>query len=106
MEQKEFKICLIGGPKTGKTTFLNEMVNGQLNNQYNPTQGATVKEVIITTNHGDYKLYFWDTGGYNRGLGELYYMNSNAALSFYSQFEKGSLDEFVKEYQRVVGKIP
>ena len=106
MEQKEFKICLIGGPKTGKTTFLTEMLNDSSTNQYQPTQGISIKDFVIETNHGVYKLSLWDTGGLYRGLESCYYLNSHAALSFYDGQCHHYDDPFVKEYHRVIENGP
>jgi len=102
----EFKICLIGGPKTGKTTFLTEMLTGRVPSQYQPTAGLDVGQLMINTNYGVYKLVFWDTGGLHTGLGACYYINSHASFAFYGPDQWDLTEEFVTEYERVDNEGP
>ena len=109
-KQPSFKVCLIGASQSGKSKFLRQLlgektVEGKEIKGYVPTEGCAFKDMTFNTNHGSYKIMFWDIGAHrsHTGLGASYYFGSHAALAFYSQEEDcKKTNAIVKDYKRVV----
>src|SRR5436190_845999 len=118
---KCLKVCFIGGPASGKSSFkklcltnsLNENdcnlmksvtpnLASQLDETYKPTLGVSVK----TINYEDLKIKIWDTGGVEkyRGLGDGYYLNSDAAIAFYTKDTFKETSTLVRDFKRVCPK--
>ena len=103
-----FKICLIGGPNTGKTTFIRRHKDGQFLRNYVPTIGTDVQSLILHTNAGQYCLKIWDTAGQEKfkGLGDAYYLHSDAAIAFYTSHSVDVTKQCVKDFIRVCDQVP
>lgn len=82
----KFKICLVGDGGTGKTTFINKVLNGDFIQKYNATQGAVTKFLTLCIGDNSYVKYeIWDTAGQekNVGLKDGYYINAIAGFFFF-----------------------
>jgi len=90
---RAFKVVVTGSAETGKTSFVQRLLDGSFPQDYSPTHGVDVHGVIVKTSHGSVCLNFWDCAGQDRyrGLGDGYYINADAALIFVvSETEKVS----------------
>lgn len=98
--QKTYKICVIGGEKTGKTTFIHRLCWGRYSKEYTPTVGCEVHPVQIKGESGDFSFNVWDTAGCMefRGLVDGYYILSDGFIIFASTEEQTIefLDEIPK----------
>lgn len=74
----EFKVSLIGASKTGKSTFVRDLVHRP---QPFPTLGAHAIPYQIDA---QYRMHLWDCGGDSRfiGLGPGYIQDSDLVLVF------------------------
>lgn len=81
-----FKICLIGDGGTGKTTFINKVLNGDFMPKYVATVGAVTKQLTLNIGDGSTVTYeVWDTAGQekNVGLRDGYYIGAIAGFFFF-----------------------
>jgi small GTP-binding protein len=105
---KSYKVCLIGGENTGKTTFVSRRRGNEFKEDYQPTMGVDVQTITLETNLGTYVLRIWDTAGQKRfeGLGAGYYASADAALAFYSESTMDATTQMVEKFQRVCPNAP
>lgn len=107
--QYKFKICLVGDGGTGKTTFINKVLNGDFITKYYATQGAVTK--FLTLNIGDnstVKYEVWDTAGQekNVGLKDGYYIGAIAGFFFFdvnSRETMSNIPKYLKSFQNACG---
>lgn len=107
--QYKFKICLVGDGGTGKTTFINKVLNGDFIVKYYATQGAVTK--FLTLNIGDnstVKYEVWDTAGQekNVGLKDGYYIGAIAGFFFFdvnSRETMSNIPKYLKSFQNACG---
>lgn len=95
----KFKICLIGDGGTGKTTFINRVLNGDFISKYYATQGAVTKNVKLGIGDNSFICYeVWDTAGQekNAGLKDCYYIDAVSAFFFFDVNSKDSLANIPK----------
>lgn len=102
------KVCLIGGSQTGKTTFAKTHLAKEYSEQYNPTMGVEVYSLVCETNCGSFTLNIWDTAGNKdfEGLKDGYYLNSSAAIAFYTKDKVLETNEYVEEFKQVCPDVP
>ena len=83
MQAINYKIALVGHTKTGKTSFIKNLLHGFYNN-IKPTLGVDVYPYDIRYNNVKYRLHFWDCAGDERylGLGNKYLLGSDMVLIF------------------------
>lgn len=82
----KFKICLVGDGGTGKTTFINKVLNGDFISKYYATQGAVTKFLSLGLGDNSFVKYeVWDTAGQekNVGLKDGYYIGAIAGFFFF-----------------------
>ena len=95
----KFKICLIGDGGTGKTTFINKVLNGDFINKYYATQGAVTKFLKLSIGNGSTVRYeVWDTAGQekNVGLKDGYYIGAIAGFFFFDVTSRESMSNIPK----------
>jgi len=103
-----YKVCFIGGPKTGKTTFLLRHSTGEFRQESIPTKGASVSSLSFQTTEGKYNLKIWDIGGQPEleGLGEGYYIQADAAVAFYDKDNVVRTNDLVTNFKRINPGVP
>lgn len=91
-EPLKFKVVLIGDGGTGKTTFIGRHLSGKFAQQYIPTRGVDKHSLTFDTNYGQISFDLWDTAEQERcnGLGDGYYINSDAAMIFFDTSSRSS----------------
>ncbi|KAI5148773.1 GTP-binding nuclear protein Ran [Enteropsectra breve] len=95
----KFKICLVGDGGTGKTTFINKVLNGDFISKYYATQGAVTKNVTFQIGDNSEVCYeVWDTAGQekNIGLKDGYYIGAVAAFFFFDVTSRESMNNVPK----------
>ena len=82
MEQKIFKVCLLGDTNVGKTSILERYVFNTFNPHTDTTIGAQFLSKMIEYNNTIVKLQLWDTAGQERyrALVSMYYRNCDAIV--------------------------
>lgn len=98
----KFKICLIGDGGTGKTTFINKVLNGDFIPRYVATIGAVTKGLTLHIGDGSFVEYeVWDTAGQekNVGLKDGYYIGAIAGFFFFDVTSRESLVNIPKYIQ-------
>ncbi|CAD25345.1 GTP-BINDING NUCLEAR PROTEIN [Encephalitozoon cuniculi GB-M1] len=111
MERREltYKICLIGDGGVGKTTYINRVLDGRFEKNYNATVGAVNHPVTFLDDQGNViKFNVWDTAGQEKKavLKDVYYIGASGAIFFFdvtSRITCQNLARWVKEFQAVVG---
>lgn len=58
----KLKVPIIGPPDTGKTSFIEQLVNKSAPIQYEPTEGYEVSVYNLSTNLNNYEVHLWDCG--------------------------------------------
>lgn len=113
MRELTFKVCLIGDGGVGKTTYINRVLDGRFEKNYNATVGAVNHPVSFMVNQTDVvKFNVWDTAGQEKkaALKDIYYIGADAAIFFFdvtSRITCQNLARWVKDFQAVVGeKVP
>ena len=101
-----FKICLIGAPKTGKTSFLNYQSTCKKAVNYGATISADVKSLFFSTNCGKYELVVWDIPGHSRCQKPEYYLHSAGALAFYTPSTIKETNELVLNFKKICPNVP
>ena len=99
MENRSYKILLIGEAGVGKTCLINRIKY----NSFNPNEMATMitssvsKEIIINTK--TIKLDFWDTAGFEkyRSVNRMFHKNKDVVLLIYKITDRNSFDN-IKSY--------
>src|SRR6185312_14655995 len=101
-----FKICLIGAPSTGKTSFLNYQSMCKQASNYCPTVSVSIKSLFFLTNCGEYELSIWDLSGYTRCQNPEYYSHSSGALAFYTLSTIKQTNELVANFRKTCPNVP
>jgi GTP-binding nuclear protein Ran len=110
MTSRSYKIVLVGDGATGKSTYVQRLVDGTYRKAYTPTLGVEVSRLRLNVEHGDkverVRLNFWDTAGQERfgGLGDGYYTKADAALVFVDPENPQNASSWTKSIQRVCGE--
>lgn len=82
---KRFKVLLVGGDNTGKTSFLNKIVKGEFSQNCKPSTVLDYQNKIMETEEGKVTLVCWDIPG-NEKFRRIFTSNlrgSEAVLVFY-----------------------
>lgn len=68
----DFNICLIGDEMTGKSTFLNYVINNVYKSEYESTIGVDFSSKLFQVDNHNIKWKIWDTTG-NRVMMSVFY---------------------------------
>lgn len=100
------KVVLIGDQATGKTTFLTKIRTGEFIENWSWTMGLEIRPI----KYNDYTFNVWDIGSKkNFGLGDGYYIQSDACLVFCDLTNKSTVNStvgWISGYIKVVEKGP
>lgn len=103
------KICLIGDGGVGKTTYINRILDGKFEKNYEATVGAMNHYLEFAVGKNEViKFSVWDTAGQEKKavLKDMYYIGANGAIFFFdvtSRITCQNLARWVKDFQAVVG---
>ena len=82
MEEKVYKLCLIGDSGVGKSSILKRYIYNTFSQYTDSTIGAQFFSKLLDYENIKIKLQLWDTAGQERyrSLVSMYYRNCNAVL--------------------------
>lgn len=85
MQAISYKVSLIGSSGSGKSRFLEKLLNIEISY---PTLGVNVYDYSLSLNNIKYRFTFWDCAGDSRylGLGSEYIKDSDYVLLFGQDF--------------------
>jgi small GTP-binding protein len=105
----KFKVMIIGDEKSGKTSYINRMVNRPFCVNYKKTFGVEVNPLVFRTNIGHITLNMWDCAGNTtkNDNTELYCKGSHACIILSDIRNNGTNNEHWKnKYQSVYPNKP
>lgn len=91
---KGIKVVIVGDTKVGKTCIAFRFIQGQFDDNTNPTVGAAFLTKVVQTSSGSVRLQLWDTAGQEkfRTLAPMYYRSSKVAILVYDITNRKSFD--------------
>jgi small GTP-binding protein len=101
-----FKVCLIGAPQTGKTTFLKRYFSDEFVINYWPSFWFDIKQFNFHTNEGDYQLMVWDLPGQEKYLVPQYYIGTSVALAFYRSETIDKTNQLIQSFKNSCPNVP
>ena len=105
MEERRFKLVLLGTTGVGKTCLTLRFVKGLFDDEQLPTIGAAYMTKKVACNSRQYIFELWDTAGQERyeAITPLYYRSAEAAVIVFDITDPGSLNkakEWLKRLKR------
>jgi len=101
-----YKILILGGVRSGKTSLLSRLTEHTFCSEYLPTIGVDYKVTSIDLNdtyktHKHIKLQLWDTAGDGRfhTIVQAYYYNAIGAVLMFDLTNEESLNDVVRWYE-------
>jgi GTP-binding nuclear protein Ran len=105
-----FKICLVGDAGVGKTAYVRRLLTGDFVTNYLATMGLNVTPLNLVTNKGHVRFNIWDCDGQEqlKGLGDGYYINSDAFMVMWddSPMTRRTASMKIREIRRVCPNAP
>jgi GTP-binding nuclear protein Ran len=100
MENKTFKVTVLGDAGVGKTTYINRLITGDFNYKYVPTIDPKCNEFIVNTTKGELKFIIRDIpillNSKESNLGYMWSLDSDA---FILMCDNSSESSIVNIYQ-------
>lgn len=89
-----FKIVILGDSGVGKTTLLQQYVNGQINPNSKPTIGADFSKKDVIIDDQLVTLQIWDTAGQEKfqSLGYAFYRGADCCCLVYDITQSVTLE--------------
>ncbi|MHB1774260.1 MAG: GTP-binding protein [Acidimicrobiales bacterium] len=108
MATQNYKICVVGKEKSGKTKLVNTLLGYETTERYIPTLGVDVHPLILHTNNGLIRVNLWDCAGQEcfGGLRDGYYTGADAFLMFTEGATPERQQTIIQDIARVVGNKP
>ncbi|MFX0174811.1 MAG: Rab family GTPase [Candidatus Hodarchaeota archaeon] len=113
-ETKEyvFKITILGDSAVGKTSLINQFVEGSFQEDYKPTLGANIvrKDVNIDVVNAKVRLIMWDLAGQEKYnvIRSMYFQGCVGALVVYDITRHQTFDnvesKWLKDFKKYVKK--
>ena len=101
---KKTKVILVGEPKVGKTSIINQYVESSFSEEYlmTLTGDKLIKEVEI--NGSKISLEIWDTAGNEkfRAVNKIFMKNTKIAILVYDITDKKSFEELSYWYNQII----
>ena len=106
-ELRIYRIAMVGPHGAGKTSILNCLQSGCLDENEKPTIGANFITHKIQIGDEFVELQIWDTAGQDKykSLGSSYYRDAYCVIAVYDLTEPDSIksmDEYIQDYLEVV----
>lgn len=99
----DIKLIVTGDSNTGKSAFINKLINKNYTNIYEPTIGVNFYKKQEFINNNKVELNIWDFSGNDKfyNYSKTYIRNSTFALIFFDINNESSLDNIKKWYNRI-----
>jgi small GTP-binding protein len=104
----DIKLIIVGDSNTGKSTFINQIINNKYKNIYEPTIGVDFYITKKFINNNKIILNIWDMSGNKQfnNYTETYIRNSTFALIFFDINNENSFYNIKKWYNRIKTLCP
>ena len=107
-----FKITILGQSAVGKTSLINQFVEGSFQEDYKPTLGANIirKDVNIEKINGKVRLIMWDLAGQEKYnvIRSMYFQGCVGALLVYDVTRHNTFEtinsKWLKDFKNYVKK--
>jgi small GTP-binding protein len=106
------KVAIIGPGEVGKTTMMHSMLTGEYDPCYNPTSGANVHLLNLSTKEGRHVLECWDMSGRYGMSGPTaeYFDGISAVVAMYNHNNiytfRQLIDEYIPTVRQVAPNVP
>eukprot|EP00298_Acanthocystis_sp_HF-20_P028792 c7621_g1_i1.p1 GENE.c7621_g1_i1~~c7621_g1_i1.p1 ORF type:complete len:195 (+),score=82.49 c7621_g1_i1:117-701(+) len=109
MQQRNYKVVLLGEGRVGKTSIVVRFVHDQYTDKQQTTMRATYLDKQVLVGQEKVNLAIWDTAGQERfhTLGPIYYRDADAALLVFDITDNDSfikVQQWIKELRKIVGE--
>ncbi|MFX1386509.1 MAG: Rab family GTPase [Promethearchaeota archaeon] len=105
-----FKIVVLGDAAVGKTSLINQFVEGSFKEDYKPTLGANIVRKDVNLNRTKVRLIMWDLAGQEkyRVVRSMYFQGCQGALLVYDVTRYSTFDnvnsKWLRDFKKYVKK--
>jgi len=105
-----FKITILGDSAVGKTSLINQFVEGSFQDDYKPTLGANIVRKDVSLNGVKVRLIMWDLAGQEkyRVVRSMYFQGCEGALLVYDITRINTLEnidsKWLRDFKKYVKK--
>ncbi|MFX1389037.1 MAG: Rab family GTPase [Promethearchaeota archaeon] len=105
-----YKIVILGDAAVGKTSLINQFVEGSFQEDYKPTLGANIVRKDVNLNGIKVRLIMWDLAGQEkyRVVRSMYFQGCQGALLVYDVTRYSTFDnvnsKWLKDFKKYVKK--
>ena len=105
-----FKITILGDAAVGKTSLINQFVEGSFQDDYKPTLGANIVRKDVNLNGVKVRLIMWDLAGQEkyRVVRSMYFQGCEGALLVYDITRINTLEninsKWLRDFKKYVKK--
>ena len=97
-----FKITILGDSAVGKTSLINQFVEGSFQEDYKPTLGANIVRKDVILDKARVRLIMWDLAGQEKYqvVRSMYFQGCQGALLVYDVTRYNTLDSISNKWLR------
>ncbi|UCC19984.1 MAG: GTP-binding protein [Promethearchaeota archaeon] len=105
-----FKVAILGDSAVGKTSLINQFVEGSFQEDYKPTLGANIIRKDVKLNSIKVRLIMWDLAGQEkyRVVRSMYFQGCQGALLVYDVTRYNTFDsinsKWLRDFKKYVKK--
>lgn len=105
-----YKVVILGDAAVGKTSLINQFVEGSFNEDYKPTLGANIVRKDVHLNSTKVRLIMWDLAGQEkyRVVRSMYFQGCQGALLVYDVTRYSTFDsinsKWLRDFKKYVKK--
>ncbi len=105
-----FKITILGDAAVGKTSLINQFIEGSFQDDYKPTLGANIVRKDVNLNGVKVRLIMWDLAGQEkyRVVRSMYFQGCEGALLVYDITRINTLEninsKWLRDFKKYVKK--
>ncbi|MFX1378827.1 MAG: Rab family GTPase [Promethearchaeota archaeon] len=97
-----YKVVILGDAAVGKTSLINQFVEGSFNEDYKPTLGANIVRKDVSLDNTKVRLILWDLAGQEKYqvVRSLYFQGCQGALLVYDVTRYSTFDSINSKWLR------
>ncbi len=110
MREFVFKIVILGNAAVGKTSLINQFIEGSFQEDYKPTLGANIIRKDVNLKNTKVRLIMWDLAGQEkyRVVRSMYFQGCVGALLVYDVTRYNTLEsidsKWLRDFKKYVKK--